>query len=111
MLTLGAAPAVDAMLRFVTGGQDGYIKLWDAELLLLNAFELGSPVAAVAADAKFTKLAAITAAASVHELVRDSGASVRLLSAHAGGASSIAPSPSDADAYATCGPPRVWIPR
>ena len=96
---------------FVTGGQDGYLKLWDAELLLLNAFELGSPVQAVAADAKFTKLAAITAAASVHELVRDSGASVRLLSAHAGGASSIAPSPSDADAYATCGPDgtvRIW---
>lgn len=96
----------------VTGGQDGWLKLWDANMLLLNAFELGSPVASIAADLKFTKIAAATVDGALHELVRDSGACVRLLSSHAGGgAAALAPCPADGDKYATCGADgtvRVW---
>lgn len=105
----------------VTGSNDGFIKVWDSEVELLNEFNLAvevvpcplaPAVTSLCTDANFTKILVATRSSDVIEIVRDSWVSCRLLSGHSG--SGLAPAvrhPEDEDVYATGGSDgtvRLW---
>lgn len=87
-----ACAAYAAGDRCVTGGVDGWVKVWNTvDLEVVSSFFLGeAPVRAVAVDRKFLRVVATTAAATMVEIVTDSGAILTLLEGEAAGARGLA---------------------
>ena len=106
-----SAIAGDGMGGCVTGGYDGFIKLWDGEMGPTMEFNLGaeavpvplkSAISSLAVDGSFTKILATTMSSDVYEVVRDSRVACRLLTGHFGKtACAPAKHPVDGDLYVT----------
>ncbi|CAM9122646.1 unnamed protein product [Ascophyllum nodosum] len=114
----------------VTGGKDGFVKLWSPQLAHLKTFDLNeaSRIDAVVppllrgvrsvcpsldvSGSEVIKIAAVTAGSEVYEISRESGATLLLNEGHFRGELwGLAMHPTNSDVYATAGDDhsiRVW---
>ncbi|CAB1096047.1 unnamed protein product [Ectocarpus sp. CCAP 1310/34] len=109
----------------VTGGKDGFVKLWSTQLAHLKTFDLSEAtvppllrgVRSVCASLDVTgseviKIAAVTAGSEVYEISRESGSMMLLQEGHFSGQLwGLAAHPTDGDIFATAGDDhsiRVW---
>ncbi len=58
---------------FVSSGKDGFVKLWNTELMNIAAFDVGAVCLSAACDLKSTKLLAGLSSGELKEIVIDSG--------------------------------------
>ncbi|CAM9178110.1 unnamed protein product, partial [Ectocarpus sp. 13 AM-2016] len=109
----------------VTGGKDGFVKLWSTQLAHLKTFDLSEAtvppllrgVRSVCASLDVTgseviKIAAATAGSEVYEISRESGSMMLMQEGHFSGQLwGLAAHPTDGDIFATAGDDhsiRVW---
>ena len=67
---------------FVTSGKDGFVKIWNSELIIVNAFEMGSSVCSARSDVTGSKVLAALSCGELKEIVVDSEFSSVVVTSH-----------------------------